>query len=119
MITNAKQFNYLNAMGIDLWQLKQEQDANTSSNQYLAVDLAHLCQQQCFLDVLRSFDITLDQVTLSNDHCINLGLFNWQFTTNSHSEYQSNTLTTPAIEQLTQAPQLKRQLWQLLSTTTI
>lgn len=119
MITNAKQLKYLNAMGIGIWQQKQANEENQPEQTYLAVDLAQLCKQQFFIDLLQSLNITLDQVTLNNPHCLNLGLFNWQFTQSESSQYQNNTLVTPAIEQLKHAPKLKRQLWQILHTALI
>lgn len=119
MITNAKQFNYLNAMGIEIWQQKNAPVAQQSDQTYLTVNLEQLCKQQLFVDLIQSLNVTLDQITLNNDHCLNIGLFNWQFTQDQHSQYQNNTLTTPAIEQLVQTPQLKRQLWQLLSKAPI
>lgn len=127
MITNAKQFNYLNAMGIGIWQQKDNPDVQQTNDESdkdctencLTVNLDKLCEQQLFIDLLQSLNVSLDQITLNKDHSLNIGLFNWQFTQNPHSQYQNNTLTTPAIEQLEQTPQLKRQLWQLLSKAPI
>lgn len=119
MITNAKQLTYLNAMGIDVWQQKDQCLTNEPSPNYLSIDFAQLCQQPFFTDLLKSLTITLDEVTLNNNNCINLGLFNWQFSDTKQSQYQNNTLITPSMEVLTQQPKLKRELWQLLSNALI
>ncbi|GHE87700.1 DNA polymerase III subunit psi [Thalassotalea profundi] len=119
MITNAKQFSYLNAMGIDIWQQKHTDVEKDAGQSHLVIDLDKLCKQQLFIDLIQSLNITLDQITLKSEHCLNLGLINWQFSENNQTNYENNTLTTPAIEQLVEQPKLKRQLWQLLSASSL
>lgn len=133
MTINQQQFDQLTEMGISLWQSKRDEPTKSALNSmtarhkkvhpeksYVALNntlLTELCQQQCFIDILQLFDITIGEVTLKNNH-LDCGLFNWYFTTNTFDKSSpycmNNNLFSPSIALITQSPALKKRLWQTI-----
>jgi len=122
MSISQRQFEHLTEMGISLWQ-HRSQDNNSSESSspeqtFIQVKLNELSKQQFFSDLLLSIDVSIGEITEQVDH-LDLGLFNWFFVDASKQEspiqFQQNSLYTPALEQLSKRPELKKALWQTIS----
>ncbi len=121
MSINQEQFEQLTEMGISLWQHRTSESADNvvqaQSNSYLDIDLKALANQQLFNDILLATGLSIGEINHQDDH-LNLGLFNWYFTSkSSQSEIQwiEQQLITPTIAEISKSPALKKQLWQLLT----
>jgi DNA polymerase III psi subunit len=121
MSINQHQFDQLTEMGISLWQHRTDESAKdviqAQPNSYLDIDLKALTKQQLFNDILLAAGLSIGEINHQGDH-LNLGLFNWYFTsTSSQREIQwvEQQLITPAITEISKSPALKKQLWQLLA----
>jgi DNA polymerase III psi subunit len=124
MSINQHQFEQLTEMGISLWQHRTSQSVNatpqTQPNNYLDIDLNELAKQQLFNDILLATGLSIGEISHQDDH-LNLGLFNWYFTSvSSKNEIQwlEQQLITPTIAEISKSPALKKQLWQLLTKKT-
>jgi DNA polymerase III psi subunit len=124
MSINQRQFEQLTAMGISLWQHKVENnrtiDDLAKSQHICAINLQQLTQHPLFSDIILSLGLSLGEVSQQNDH-LNVGLFNWYFTSNENAEIQwsEQQLMTPSLENIAQSPTLKKQLWQILSNNDV
>ena len=120
MNINQQQFEQLTAMGISLWQHKVENnrtiDDIAKSQHICAINLPQLIEHPLFSDIILSLGLSLGEVSQQNDH-LNVGLFNWYFTSNENAEIQwsEQQLMTPPLDNIAQSPTLKKQLWQILS----
>jgi len=121
MSINQHQFEQLTEMGISLWQYRTPKSVNdtvqTQSSSYLDIDLNQLAQQQLFNDILLATGLTIGEISHQDDH-LNLGLFNWYFTSISSQreiKWLEQQLITPAITEISKSPALKKKLWQLLA----
>ena len=120
MSINQRQFEQLTAMGISLWQHKAENnktiDDIAKSQHICAINLQQLTQHPLFSDIILSIGLSLGEVSQQNDH-LNLGLFNWYFTSNKNAQIQwsEQLLMTPSLDNIAQSPSLKKQLWHILS----
>jgi len=124
MSINQRQFEQLSEMGIKLWQRRTTAEQSTSrnlehQNTYLEVNLSVLSKDQCFIDIVQAFNLTLGEISQQSDH-LDLGLFNWYFIATDNTDempltYVNNQLITPAIELISHSVSLKRQLWQTMS----
>jgi DNA polymerase III psi subunit len=121
MSINQHQFEQLTEMGISLWQYRTPKSVNntvqTQASSYLNIDLNQLVQQQLFNDILLATGLTIGEISHQDDH-LNLGLFNWFFTSTSSQcqiQWLEQQLITPAITEISKSPALKKQLWQLLA----
>ncbi len=120
MSITSRQFDKLCEMGISLWQHKDENnktiDDLVKSQHICAINLQQLTQHPLFSDIMLSIGLSLGEVTQQNDH-LNLGLFNWYFTSNENAQIQwsEQQLITPSLDNIAQSPTLKKQLWHILS----
>ncbi len=127
MTVSKRQFTLLKEMGINIWQQKKPSDnqensnvqavheADSVNNDLIKVDLNKLSKQQLFTDIIQSIGLSIGEVTLE-DAYLNIGLLNWQFTTNNELTLKNNLLTTPPLAVLAQSTNLKSELWQLLQS---
>lgn len=124
MSITQNQFEQLTEMGIDLWQSRtSDNHSDTTKSKtvsYLDIDLASLASQQLFTDILLATGLTIGEISHQGDH-LDLGLFNWYFTTEQSQGHSSNQiqwleqqLFTPSIADISKSPALKKQLWHLL-----
>ncbi len=129
MAVNQRQFDQLTEMGISLWQHKSTSfDQNSSINDNEKQDenyieqndeyLSNLAKLTIFIDILQSFEISIGEVSHKKDH-LDLGLFNWYFKSKNHDESSihcaNNNLFSPSIKLISQSPELKKQLWQIIT----
>ncbi|PKI14206.1 DNA polymerase III subunit psi [Colwellia sp. 12G3] len=121
MSINQHQFEQLTEMGISLWQHRTYEAPNdavqTQSNNYLDIDLKELANRQLFNDILLATGLSIGEISHQDDH-LNLGLFNWYFTSVSSQnqiQWLEQQLITPTIAEISKSPALKKQLWQLLT----
>tara|TARA_R110002050_G_scaffold161821_3_gene291588 strand:+ start:94 stop:495 length:402 start_codon:yes stop_codon:yes gene_type:complete len=125
MSVNQRQFDQLTEMGISLWQSKDNNFTDNSSNQlaitkgddFIAQDnlsLLELTKQTIFTDILQAIGVSIGEITAQKDH-FDLGLFNWYFSAKKHDTHtiqcEHNLLITPHISLISQSPKLKKQLW--------
>jgi DNA polymerase III psi subunit len=115
MTITKRQFSQLQAMGIDLWQLKKSGNKVISHKEsHLGIDLKSLLKAPFFIDVITSLGLSIGEVSC-HDNKLSLGLFTWHFSTDDEiSMDENNHLVTPALSTLKNSPQLKRTLWQKL-----
>ncbi|NQZ22852.1 MAG: DNA polymerase III subunit psi [Colwellia sp.] len=115
MTITKRQFSQLQAMGIDLWQLKKTgNDVITDKANHLDIELVSLLKTPLFLDVITSLELSVGEITC-HDNKLSLGLLTWYFSANEEIAIdQHNHLVTPSLSTLKNSPQLKRTLWQKL-----
>ena len=117
MALTAKQFNYLNEMGISLWQQKTSQSETEATklaqNSHLAIDLVTLKNSQLFQDVLAYFQLSEGEFKVS-DNRIQFDFFDWCFSVQDSVSYANHQLITPDVTSIAQSVSLKKQLWQQL-----
>lgn len=133
MSINQRQYQQLSEMGISLWQHRPEAFQNISSNKnpaeqnvnYLKQNnesLVTLSEQAMFTDVLLALELSIGEVTAQQDH-LDLGFFNWFFyaeqSESSAIQCSDNKLFTPSIELIRNSADLKKQLWQTITTNLI
>ena len=106
-------FDKLTAMGIELYQLREQQD-DTAATSYLAIDKSTITNNRLYLDVLAALSLNQTEVTISQN-TIDLGLFCWHFHDENSVTLTQQNLQTPTLEVMAKQPQLKQQLWQLLT----
>lgn len=122
MSVTQRQFNYLNAMGIELWQRKSlnnepEQAAITDADHDLpAVSVKQLLTHQLVHDLLLAIDANIEQLSQQTSFQLSLADLTWQFSIEDTISLTDGVLTTPSIENLLAKPELKKALWQLLQT---
>jgi len=129
MAVNQRQFDQLTEMGISLWQHKNTiSDHNLSINNGVIQEdsyieqtdkyLSNLAKQKIFIDILLSLGLSIGEVSYKKDH-LDLGLFNWFFSSTKHDESSinctDNNLISPSIEFISQSPALKKQLWKIIA----
>lgn len=125
MSINSHQFEQLTEMGISLWQRKSVDNSNTAeentdatTHKYDEIDLHALSKLQFFNDILLCSGLSIGEVTQQGDH-LDLGLFNWFFDVEqSDIRWTEQQLFTPSMDKVSKSPQLKKQLWQVLSSNT-
>lgn len=117
MALTAKQFNYLNEMGISLWQRKtsrsEHEQAAAEHKSHLEIDLATLKNSQLFQDVLAYFQLSEGEFTIK-ENCIQFDFFNWCFSKVEDINFTHHQLITPELANISQSVPLKKQLWQQL-----
>ncbi|REL36644.1 DNA polymerase III subunit psi [Thalassotalea euphylliae] len=106
-------FDKLTAMGIDLYQLRDQQNSAPSAD-YLAIDVKATANHRLYLDILTALSLNQTEVGIKEDK-IDLGLLQWQFHQAETIELTKQHLVTPSLDVLAQQPQLKQQLWLLLA----
>lgn len=130
MPVNQRQFDQLTEMGISLWQHKATAFKKNSSNidnvkqekNYIEQhekSFSDLAKQRVFIDILQSFGLSIGEISHKNDH-LDLGFFNWYFNSTDHLKpaiyCANNNLFSPSITLISQSPELKKQLWQVIAT---
>lgn len=110
MITKPA-FDKLTAMGIDLYQLKEQPQTDS----YLAIDADATLNDQFFENVLAAINLTKAEVSISHS-AIDLGSILWSFNNETSITIDASRLVTPPLAQFKDSPQLKRQLWHQLSS---
>lgn len=119
MALTAKQFNYLNEMGISLWQQKTSQNeakkAKLVQSRQLTIDLVTLKNSQLFQDVLTYFQLSEGEFKVS-DNRIQFDFFDWCFSLQNTVSYANHQLITPEVTSIAQSVTLKKQLWQQLQS---
>jgi len=115
MTITKRQFSQLQAMGIDLWQLKKSgNDVVTDKDKHLAIELNSLVKMPLFIDVIASLELSVGEVSC-HDNKLSLGLLTWYFSAQEEiSIDEHNHLVTPSLSILKNSPLLKRNLWQKL-----
>lgn len=113
MLSAQKKFEYLQEMGIELWQLRASTDVEANQSNGLTVEQASVTTQ-FFSDILQYFDLTIDDIIVAKD-IIHINQLKWQFTDEGTLVLQDNRLTTPALSKIASSVELKRALWQTLS----
>jgi len=115
MAITKRQFSQLQAMGIDLWQLKQTgNEVITDKAEHLDIELVSLLKTPFFLDVITSLELSVGEVSCQ-DNKLSLGLLTWYFSTNEEILInEHNHLVTPSLSTLKKSPLLKHTLWQKL-----
>ncbi len=115
MTITKRQFSQLQAMGIDLWQLKKNgNEVNTATANHLDIELVSLLKIPLFLDVITSLELSVGEISC-HDNKLSLGLLTWYFSTNEEILIdEHNHLVTPSLSTLKNSPLLKRTLWQKL-----
>ena len=124
MSITSRQFEQLTEMGISLWQRRGQNNKNQTSqepNIYQAIELSSLAKEHCFTDILLAMNISIGEVKV-HQNGLDLGLFNWYFLADKSEissmniSFNNNVLVTPSMASFSQHPELKKQLWHLLST---
>jgi len=114
MTITKRQFSHLQAMGIELWQLKNTADDNkTTTVAEFEIALPALIETRLFLDILHSLGLSIGEVICQNNS-LSLGLFTWQFSEQADISFTHQHLVTPSIDVLQDSPKLKQTLWQTL-----
>ena len=83
---------------------------NHKEENALSFNFSEISKQQIFQDILLSIGLSLTDVNEQNNY-LDLGLLNWQFVNDETIILNENTLLSPAIENISNSSQLKRQLW--------
>ena len=122
MPLSRQQFDHLSAIGIELWQRKvstattNQQGSEAEAINLAQLDRSTLSSSSLLSDILQSIGVDKADIQFHQSH-IDLGLINWQFSTDSTSgcQFQHQCLTTPELKDIAATPALKRQLWQLFT----
>ena len=121
MSLNQKQHQYLDAMGINLWQRKPLAQSLISTAQLQSVndettslDLTVLSQSQLFNDIIQSIDISLGDISIEKN-TLNLGWLSWEINKGNTIYLSDNILRTPEISTLSTSNSQKAELWALLA----
>jgi DNA polymerase III psi subunit len=114
MTITKRQFTQLQAMGIDLWQLKDTENKIKSDTSYLLeIELSLVIKTTIFTDILNCLGLSVGEVTY-DDKTLSLGLLSWQFSKKAEISFEKNHLITPEIAVLKNSVTLKQALWQKL-----
>ena len=119
MTITKRQFTQLQAMGIDLWQLKKTADESIADNEdYLDVQLSSMTPKIIFNDIIKSLGLSIGEISCEKK-TVSLGLLNWQFSDNNDISLTHQHLITPSLNALENSPELKKALWQELQDHSI
>jgi DNA polymerase III psi subunit len=114
MAITKRQFSQLQAMGIDLWQLRNNTNESIVSNvEYLDIELSSISAKTIFIDIVKSLGLSIGE-TSCDENSISLGLLRWQFSIKSDISLTQQHLITPSLNVLENSPELKKALWQKL-----
>ena len=136
MSITKRQFDLLQAMGINVWQRRdlstqkngnntrsetnkapsqgaspKTSDENKPATKTININLQALRNEQLFNDIIRCLGVNSSDLTAQNNQ-VDLGLFNWQFSHNQEIEFSHNCLKTPELTTLAHSPEMKKLLWQ-------
>jgi DNA polymerase III psi subunit len=119
MTMTKRQFSHLQAMGIELWQLKNSEKKNsTDTFAYISIELSALVDTTIFTDILNCLGLSLGEVSCDNN-TLSMGLLTWQFSEQTNISLTKYHLVTPSINILKNSPLLKKALWQKLQENSI
>ncbi|MFB0982234.1 MAG: DNA polymerase III subunit psi [Alteromonadaceae bacterium] len=119
MAITKRQFSQLQAMGIDLWQLKNTAKASIVDNEeYLDIELPSITEKNIFNDIVNSLGLSIGEIS-SDENSISLGLLSWQFSLKNEISLTHQHLITPSLNVLENSPELKKALWQTLQDHSI
>jgi len=119
MAITKRQFSQLQAMGIDLWQLKNTAKACVVDNEeYLDIKFPSIIETTIFNDIIKSLGLSIGEITCDKN-TISLGLLNWQFSNKHNISLAQQQLITPPLNALENSPELKKALWQKLQDHSI
>mgnify|MGYP000141181551 CR=1 FL=1 len=113
MLSAQKKFEYLQEMGIELWQLRTAKVQDASQSLSIGVD-QDAVTTRFFSDVLQYFNLTIEDIIVAKD-IIHLNQLKWQFSEEETFDLQGNKLITPALSEIASSITLKKALWQTLS----
>lgn len=123
MSVSAKQFAYLQEMGIELWQRKtlvtakplpKEETVNTNDDSVLECSLEQLTQNHIFNDLTQAMLLS-NQDIIEHQHCLSCKTFKWQFHRSENIAYVDGTLQTPSIDKLMANAATKKRLWNVIT----
>lgn len=112
MTITKRQFTHLQAMGIELWQLKNTTN-EISTSDYLDIDFSALIKTNIFTDIIQCLGLSIGEVSYENK-TLSLGLLTWQFSEQAEISLSKQHLVTPLITVLQNSELLKKLLWQKL-----
>ncbi|TWX51705.1 DNA polymerase III subunit psi [Colwellia hornerae] len=119
MTITKRQFSHLQAMGIELWQLKNsDKKHNNDGHHYLNIELSALVDTHIFTDILHCLGCSVGEVNCDNN-ALSIGLLTWQFSEQTDISLTKHHLVTPSINVLKNSPLLKQALWQKLQENSI
>jgi len=113
MHSAQKKFEYLQEMGIDLWQLRTSVAEGNSAVQYLSVEQENTITR-FFADILHYFKLTIEDIIVARD-VIHINQIKWQFSEGDTLAFQDNLLITPPLSKIAASTALKKALWKKLS----
>jgi len=111
MTITKRQFSHLQAMGIELWQLKDNvNEETTDAIDYINIELSALTDSNLFTDILKSLELSVGEISCDND-TLSLGLLTWKFSKENDVILIKHNLVTPTIDVIKNSPLLKKALW--------
>lgn len=114
MAMTKRQFSQLQAMGIELWQLKNTDKVSVVHNEeYLDIDFSSIRETIIFNDIVKSLGLSIGEISC-NENLISLGLLSWKFSIKKDISLTQQHLITPSLNVLDNSPELKKALWQKL-----
>ncbi len=119
MAITKRQFSQLQAMGIDLWQLRNNANESIVHNEeYLDIEFSSISATTIFIDIVKSLGLSIGE-TSCDENSVSLGLLSWQFSIKNDISLTQQHLITPSLNVLENSPELKKALWQKLQDHTI
>jgi DNA polymerase III psi subunit len=112
MNITVKQFNYLQEMGISLWQQKEKSDT-VNEQHFFPVSIEFLTEP-LVLDIARLFALSPAELSI-HQGAIDFDLFNWRFAEVDQCRFEHQQLVTPPLTKITHSLVLKKQLWRVLA----
>jgi DNA polymerase III psi subunit len=119
MTITKRQFTQLQAMGIDLWQLRNTADEIVDHNEdHIEIQLSTLTSTTIFSDIIKSLHLSIGEISCEKN-TISLGLLSWKFSHKHDISLVQQHLVTPSLAVLENSPKLKKALWQKLQDHSI
>lgn len=125
MTVNTKQYEYLNAMGISLWQSKnnnkldvEDDEQNKRLDKDIALSLTQLAEKTLFNDILCAMNLSVADVSIQGN-TLNCGFINWALKPNKDIDFSGHCLTTPTLNELAASAKLKRKLWHTITQSIV
>jgi DNA polymerase III psi subunit len=119
MAITKRQFSQLQAMGIDLWQLKNTaEECVVHNEEYLDIEFSSVSETAIFNDIVKSLGLSIGEISCE-ENTISLGLLSWQFSIKKDMSLTQQHLITPSLNVLENSTELKKALWQKLQDHSI
>ncbi|MFD2167826.1 hypothetical protein ACFSJY_16350 [Thalassotalea euphylliae] len=106
-------FDRLDAMGIDLYSLRNDSMENQSPQSFLPIDKTSVTNAAFYRDVLHALNLTSADLSFK-EHAIELPTVTWHFHAEETIILDKGLLVTPEISSIIDNTVLKSQLWQSL-----